>query len=54
MNRWVDTICLRCGYPLKSVPEHYYNKMKTCKMCRTVEEEELHKKRVEEFLKRYK
>jgi len=33
-----DTICLRCGYPISNVPKELYNRIKTCHMCRSDEE----------------
>jgi len=45
----VETICLRCGYPV-SVPDHLYNWVKTCRQRRTPEEE----KRLAAAIKKYK
>ena len=32
-----DAICLRCGYPHR-VPDHIKDRIKTCRQCRTPEE----------------
>ena len=34
-----DTICLRCGYPIYA-PRHLYDKVESCRQCRTPEENE--------------
>ena len=47
MNR--ATICLRCGYPMGEIPEQYYNRCRTCHMCRTSEENKARDERIRKF-----
>ena len=47
------TICLRCGYPYE-VPEFAYNKVKTCKMCRSPEESGAREKAIARYFAKNK
>jgi hypothetical protein len=50
MSAFIDTICLRCGYPCR-VPKAFYNRISTCRHCLTQAEIE-QKEKAREHLRR--
>ena len=53
----METICMRCGYPVR-MPEYMkqykYNNIKTCRMCRTPKENEIRDRNIAKYLEHQK